>query len=204
MTCIAGYAYGDGVVVGADDRWSTDYVGRGLSIDKVYVLQDAYVIGVSGTVRAANLIEHEFRPPPRIEKDKDIHKFMVTDFIVALRACYMAGGSATFENGTEKGPAQLLVGVRGRLFQVGMDYQVAEFRGGYDAIGSGAEVALGAFAAMADVEAAGEIDVEWLTPYRRVEVALGAAAEHARGVGRSACIVDLDGKDNVRRHTDFY
>ena len=66
-----------------------------------------------------------------------------------------------------------LVGVRGRLFAIYSDYQVAEEALDYMAVGSGEDIALGALYATADLG---------LSPRARMRIALKAAARFKPGV----------------------
>jgi hypothetical protein len=107
-------------------------------------------------------------PKPR----GDLDAFMATTFIDALRACLKDGGWALKENDREEG-GTFLVGVRGRLYAVYDDYQVAKAADGFAAVGCGDQIALGALFATAGTG---------LSPRRRVISALAAAERFSAGV----------------------
>ena len=66
-----------------------------------------------------------------------------------------------------------LVGFRGRLFQVQSDYQVAENRKPYSAVGSGTHLALGAMSALEPYD---------VSPRDKLRAALTAAATYCASV----------------------
>jgi ATP-dependent protease HslVU (ClpYQ) peptidase subunit len=72
-------------------------------------------------------------------------------------------------------PAQFLIGVRDRLFQVGEDFDVAEIDMPFLAIGGGGEYALGSLEATTNLN-------ETLPPDQHLLIALRAAAKYTAGV----------------------
>lgn len=97
---------------------------------------------------------------------------MATTVIDAVRDCLKAGGWAAEENDREES-GTFLVGVRGQLFAVHDDYQVARAADGFAAVGCGDQIALGAMYATADAG---------MGPRRRVRTALAAAERFSAGV----------------------
>lgn len=97
---------------------------------------------------------------------------MCIDFINAVRQGLKEGGWASKNNEQEEG-GSFLVGVRGRLFEIGEDYQVGELADGYAAVGCGAEIALGALHATVDAG---------MSLQTRAVAALEAAAHFSTGV----------------------
>jgi hypothetical protein len=82
------------------------------------------------------------------------------------------GGYATTKDGGEVGGA-FLVAVRGHVYKVDVDYQVARSAWGYDAVGSGKVAALGALSVGHGAE-----------PKQRARAALLAAERHTAHVRR--------------------
>lgn len=168
MTCIAAIAHGNKVYIGGD---SAGVGGYSLSVraDRKVFRNDDMVMGFTSSFRMGNLLQHSLKVP-RHHPDDDLHKFMVTDFIDAVRACLKAGGYASKSNETEAGGV-FLVGYKGRLFCVDEDYQVGENMDGFAAVGCGADIALGSL---------------WSTksrqPRDRVRLALEAAERFSAGV----------------------
>jgi hypothetical protein len=109
------------------------------------------------------VLEHHLEIPEQRD-DESIDGFMVTRFIEAARLALKRRGVSTVEQNKEKG-GQFLIGYRGRLFSVNSDFHVGDMLDGFDCIGSGAAVALGAMKAL-----------ESLPPKDRLEQALEITA----------------------------
>jgi hypothetical protein len=141
MTCIVGIAEAGKVYIGGD---SAGVAGLDLSVraDAKVFTNGEFAFGFTSSFRMGQLIRYAFKPPKR-HADQDVMEYMVTEFIGALRACLKDGGFATTKDGAEYAGA-FLVGYQGRLFVVDCDYQVGEAAVGFDAVGCGAQVALGA------------------------------------------------------------
>lgn len=182
MTCIVGIQHETGVYIGGDSAtisgWTLELTGR----PKVFRVGE-FLIGVSGSPRVSGLLRHAFAPPPIPKKAKHLERYMVTAFVPALRAVLGDAGAEKKQHEVAEidGGSAVLVGVRGRLFEVHADYQVTFQQVGYGAIGCGAIVALGALHV-----AYGEN----LPPHDRVIYALGAAEAHNIGV-RGPFIIEV-------------
>jgi len=168
MTCIVGIAEGGKVYIGGDSAGVGGYSLTVRADKKVFVNGD-FVMGFTTSFRMGQLLHHAFTPPKR-HPDTDIDKFMVTDFINAVRDCLKSGGYAGRQNETESG-GTFLVGYSGRLFRIDGDYQVGEAVDGFDAVGCGDDIARGALFA----NPAGK-------PQDRLRVALEAAERFSAGV----------------------
>lgn len=167
MTCIAGLVHNGRVYIGAD---SAGIGGWDLTIraDEKAFTTGPYVMGFTDSFRMGQLLRYSLTPP---EPTEDLQRFMVTAFVDAVRGCLKAGGYARKENEQESGGA-FLVGVRGSLFVVCGDYQVAEPADQMAAVGCGAQVALGALYA-----------TQWSPePGNRLDTALRAAERLSAGV----------------------
>ena len=117
-----------------------------------------YVMGFTSSFRMGQLLRYALSPPA--PESSDLHGFMCTAFVDALRACLKDGGWAKKESEQETG-GQFLVGV------------VSEAADPYAAVGCGAAPALGALFATA----AGR-----LGPRERLDGALKAAERFSNGV----------------------
>ncbi|WBB78750.1 hypothetical protein O7606_21425 [Micromonospora sp. WMMD882] len=176
MTAIVGLAQDGTVHIGGD---SAGVSGLSLSVraDSKVFHTGRYLFGFTTSFRMGQLIRYSFDPPK--PKKGDLAAFMSTTFVDALRDCLKAGGWARKENDREEG-GTFLVGVRGRLFTVYDDYQVAQAADGFAAVGCGEDIALGALYATAGTG---------LKPGRRVKVALRAAERFSAGVrGPFVCL----------------
>jgi ATP-dependent protease HslVU (ClpYQ) peptidase subunit len=168
MTAIVGLAHGGSVFIGGD---SAGVSGMDLSVraDAKVFRKRGYLFGFTTSFRMGQLIRYSLDLP---KPKGDLDAFMATGFIDALRECLKTGGWARKEAEREEG-GTFLVGVRGQLFAVYDDYQVAKAADGFAAVGCGDQVALGALYATAGTG---------LKPRRRVRIALAAAERFSAGV----------------------
>lgn len=169
MTVIAGLVHNGRVHIAGD---SAGVAGYSLTVraDAKVWRTGPYAFGFTSSFRMGQLLRYVLQPPP--PDASDLHQFMVTTFVDALRTCLKDGGWARKESEQEQA-GTFLVGVHGRLFTVAGDYQVGEARTPYAAVGCGEDLALGALHATASLG---------LKPRRRLAAALGAAEHHSAGV----------------------
>lgn len=168
MTAIVGLAQAGSVYIGGD---SAGVSGMSLTVraDTKVFRKDRYLFGFTTSFRMGQLIRYSLTLP---KPGGDLDSFMATTFIDAVRECLKTGGWAAKENEREEG-GTFLVGVRGQLFAVYDDYQVAKAADGFAAVGCGDQIALGALYATADTK---------MGPRRRVRTALAAAERFSAGV----------------------
>lgn len=169
MTCIAGIAHNGMVYLGGDSAGCSGWDLTVRADPKVFV-NGPYVIGYTGSFRMGQLLRYSFAPPA--PEAGDLHRFMCTTFVDAVRKCLKDGGWATRDKEQEEGGI-FLAGTAGHLFSVESDYQVAEALDGFFAIGCGNQAARGALFATASGV---------LTAQERLEVALRAAERLSAGV----------------------
>ncbi len=182
MTCIAGIAQHGTVWIGGDSAGVGGYSLVQRADQKVF-RNGAYIMGFTSSFRMGQLLRYKFIPP-KVPTRGDLMRFMVADFAEAVRACLNEGGFAKKKDEVEQG-GTFLVGVRGQLFAVMSDYQVAKTRHGFDACGCGDEIALGSL---------------WstrlgLSAEHRIKTALEAAETFSAGVRRPFII--LSGKGDA-------
>ncbi|MEV6344085.1 hypothetical protein [Actinoplanes sp. NPDC051851] len=177
MTAIVGLARRGTVLIGGD---SAGVTGMDLSVraDAKVFRKDGYVFGFTSSFRMGQLIRYSLSPPAPAA---DLDRFMATTFVDALRDCLKSGGFARKEEEQEVG-GTFLVGVRGRLYTLYDDYQVAQSADGYAAVGCGDRAALGALYATAGTG---------MKPRKRVRLALGAAERFSAGVRGPFTVVAL-------------
>jgi ATP-dependent protease HslVU (ClpYQ) peptidase subunit len=169
MTAIVGLAADGEVHIGGD---SAGVSGLSLTVrsDPKVFRRGRYLFGFTTSFRMGQLLRYSLDAPKPAKRGLDA--FMATAFVDALRDCLKRGGWARKENDREEG-GQFLVGVRGRLYTIHEDYQVAKAADGFTAVGCGYEIALGALFAT---------DGRGLRPRRRVRIALAAAERFSGGV----------------------
>jgi ATP-dependent protease HslVU (ClpYQ) peptidase subunit len=170
MTCIAGVVARGAVHLGGDSIAIGGYAMDVRTTPKVW-RRGWFVIGCAGSLRAADVLRYRFAPtPPPADPSFDLHRYMATDFVDALRDVLKAHGVLAVENNAEEVQAELLVGARGRLFTIDDDLQVGESEHAFAAIGCGRDLAMGALYATKGA------------PRSRLTKALHAAESFSAGV----------------------
>lgn len=171
MTCIVGVVEGDKVWMGGDSAGTNGWLDQVLYESPKVFRNGDMLIGSCGSARQAQLLRYELTIPdhdPRIE----IEKYMVKNFIGAVRECFRAGGVCRKEHDVDESLGHFLVGYKGRLFVIYEDFQVRIPKSSYDAIGCGDQIARGALFAS-----------EHVTDGRaRAEMALRASEHFSAGV----------------------
>lgn len=169
MTCIVGYKQNGKVYLGGDSAATQDHAVSQYANPKVFK-NGPYVFGFTDSFRMGQILQYVFKPPkPTKLEEKDVHRFMVSKFIPAIRLTMIAEGFASVEDNVETG-GTFIVGYKGRLFEIHDDYQVAEKLIPYTAIGCGDDFSTGAFHALEGIK---------IDPKERLEKALDAAATHS-------------------------
>jgi hypothetical protein len=168
MTCIVGAvdtSLGE-VYIGGDSAGVANWSLTVRADSKVF-RNGEFIFGFTTSFRMGQLLRYKLVPPT---PDGDLACFMSTKFIDAVRDCLKTGGWAEKDKEREAGGA-FLCGVRGHLFSIQSDYQVAESKDNYDACGCGDEIALGSFFSTSKLE-----------PRQRCILALRAAQQHCAAV----------------------
>jgi len=175
MTAIVGLTHRRTVYIGGDSAGASGWSLTVRADTKVFH-NAGYLFGFTTSFRMGQLIRYALTPP---KPTGQLDRFMATKFIDAVRECLKEGGWARKDSEREEG-GTFLVGVKGRLFTVHDDYQVAEAADGYAAVGCGDELALGALFATANTR---------MAPEKRIETALRAAERFSAGVrGPFVCL----------------
>ncbi|MGW6292457.1 hypothetical protein [Streptomyces sp. NPDC055058] len=177
MTAIVGIVHDGTVYLGGDSAGVAGYALTVRADHKVF-RTGPYVLGFTSSFRMGQLLRYAFAPPA--PDGGDLARFMATTFVDAVRDTLKAGGWLRKDSEQEEG-GTFLVGVRGRLFRVAGDFQVGEAADGYDAVGCGDELALGALFATARLG---------LAPRDRLRCALSAAERFSAGVRRPFVYAD--------------
>lgn len=169
MTAIVGLVHDGAVHIGGDSAGVGDHYTLTVRADAKVFTNGPYVMGFTTSFRMGQLLRWALKAP---EPDGDLEAFMATTFIDAVRDCLREGGWLSKDSEQERG-GDFLVGVRGRLFAVQGDFQVAEAADGYAAVGSGYQLSLGVLYATAKSR---------MAPQRRLGLALTAAERFNAGV----------------------
>lgn len=175
MTCVIGLVHKKRVYIGADSAAVGSRFIRTTNLPKVFQT-GPFLIGYSGSFRMGQVLEHHLEVPTQGEQESDM-SYMVTHFIEGVRSLLKSKAVSAVERNKESG-GQFLVGYRGRLYSINSDFHVGDMSDGFDAIGSGAVVALGAMRALED-----------LPPRERIQRALEIADYY---------IVDVTGPFHIK------
>jgi hypothetical protein len=168
VTCIVGLVSKGKVYIGGDSAGIDAGLGLSVRADRKVFVNGGIVMGFTTSFRMGNLLQHVLEVP-RHNPEDDVHKYLVVDFVPAVRACLRDGGFSHIEHNVELG-GTFLLGYAGRLFMVEEDFQVGETVDGYAATGCGGDLALGSIGT-----STGE-------PRARIRKALEMAERHSGGV----------------------
>jgi hypothetical protein len=174
MTCIVGIVHDGKVTIGGDSAGATGSIILQRADSKVFTV-GPYVFGFTTSFRMGQLLRYSIDIPT--PDSWDVDRFMSTKFIDHVRKCLKDGGWARttqgdgYVSGSEAG-GTFLVGINGRLYNIGDDYQVGVSADGYDACGAGTLAALGALYATKGMGPGDRVDIalraaEYLNPYVR-------------------------------------
>jgi len=140
VTCIVGIASGGRVVIGGDTAGVSGHDLQIRADTKVFTVGE-YAMGFTSSFRMGQLLRYSFTAPP--PDSWDVDRFMATTFVSAARQCLRDGGFLGKDSSGADEGGTFLVGVRGLLYRVASDFQMARTVCGYDAVGSGSSYALG-------------------------------------------------------------
>lgn len=178
MTTIIGLAHEGKVYLGGDGQTTSGWEAIYSAHPKVFT-SGLFVIGASGTVRFKNLTQHHFDIPTDAEDKYDM-RYMVRVFIPALREALKEHGAMGKISEKDNSDCLLLVGVRGVLYYIGIDFDVTAIASGLHSIGTGSEYAIGAMTAIYS-----------LSPRERIERSLEIAARYDIGTSAPFTIVEV-------------
>ena len=168
MTCVVGLVQGGTVYIGADAAAVQGWTRRTSRVGKVF-RRGPFLVGYTTSFRMGQLLQHHLDVPAQGSHEEDM-TFMVTQFVERVRILLKEKGFTKIESNSEKG-GQFLVGYRGTLYSIDTDFQVGLQADGFDAVGGGADFALGAMRAL-----------DRLAPVARIRRALDIAAHFNMGV----------------------
>lgn len=163
MTCVAALITDGVVYMGADSAGTDCWNGqRVLNTPKLFRVGNA-LLGCAGSIRVAQALR--FASPPGEHKRMPLEKYLNTVFVDWMRDALLRGGVAEKKDNVEGADSAVLVGIKGHVFTVEEDFNVTENLQPYSAVGSGAQVAMGALFARKEG-----------SPRARILTALKAAA----------------------------
>lgn len=187
MSCIVGLMCGNTVWIGGDSESVAGHRRLGRMDEKVFASGE-FVFGFTTSYRMGQLLQYSFQPPEH-PKGMDSYRYLCTRWIDAVRECLKKGGFSEVVNNRETG-GEFLLGYRGELYRVCSDFQIASSTEWFDAVGCGAEFAMGALETLVSPLA---VDSFKISPKKATKVltrALEVAAKFSAGVAPPFWIVD--------------
>ena len=169
MTVIAGVETPNGVYIAGDSACVSEYDLFLRAEPKVFT-RGGIVIGTAGGGRIMDLAKYGMTLPQL--PDENIDHFLRTDFISTVRLAMHDGGSVHSGGNGDELDGNYLVGVYNKLYIILSDFSIHTPLQGFAAIGSGSQVANGAFYATQD----------WNDPLARLSLVVRAAEEFCAGV----------------------
>ena len=164
MTCVVGIETKAGAIIGADSFIGSSAYADAKVSAKVYS-RNGWTVGVAGSARFANLLEHVFKwPKAPTTDDMGAVVRLAVDIAKAVSGDDLCFSTSSGQRSLE---SELMIVVAGRIYTSGSNLGVYRSRRGYAAIGSGDQYALGALHA-----------TRGQPPRARVVTALRAAAAH--------------------------
>jgi ATP-dependent protease HslVU (ClpYQ) peptidase subunit len=189
-TCIVGYIDKEGVYIGGDSAAvSEDDLSYNIRTDEKVFSKGEFIFGFSTSFRMGQLLRYRFRIPSH-PKGMENHQYMATLFIDAVKKCFIENDYADMM--TEEG-GSFMVGYKGKLYVILSDYQVAEPKENFAALGCGELIAMGAMYALTHADKEIQKTSKKTTekdqvkrpekdPLKRIEIALNAAVSFSMGV----------------------
>lgn len=169
MTCIVGLAHNGKVYMGGDSMAAGTWDKHVIATRKVFRVGE-FLIGYTSSFRMGQILQYHLSVPQQQDGVTD-ERYMVVDFVEAVRDCLKDKGYASVNSNVEEA-GFFLVGYRGNLYYIASNFQVSQWASGIAAVGCGEPYALGAMVALGDK----------VKPKQRILKALEITSELCNGV----------------------
>lgn len=168
MTTIVGLVHDGKVYMGGDSQTTRHWTQGILRHSKVFYLPKAgLLVGCTGLSRYVDIVKYHADVELTTQRH-DILEKLVTVFVPSVREALKTHAASMTENGQEHADEScMLIGYQHRLFVLDSKFSVTEYERGFDAIGSGGDIALGAMAVLSSR----------MNPEARIKRALQATAD---------------------------
>lgn len=173
MTCIAAVVEKDKMYMAADTMMSDGVSKTSLAIPKLFIIGNI-MVGFAGSLRAAQVIQYTVDPPEQEEHQDDI-EYLVCNVVPDIQVALAEAGAIHNDAGMLDTNTEFLLGYKNNLYILQVDFSVIQSPYQYLAIGTGAEVALGALHATNKYK---------IKPADRLDLAINAAAAIMQSVGK--------------------
>lgn len=163
-----------GVVLAADTQVTDGYT-KLPGIEKIFSVSEDLVLGSAGRVRVLNVLRHGLNVPKwDAQAVDDPERWVVTKLVPAMQKALSKATALGEESGWNDTEGRILVVVPGMMAVIGSDFSVDQTHDEFITLGTGSDVALGAFAMGATpveaVAVAGQYDVYTGTEILEMEV----------------------------------
>jgi ATP-dependent protease HslVU (ClpYQ) peptidase subunit len=189
MTCIVAIEEKGNVYIGGDSAGVSGLSVQIRADEKVFE-NGCFIMGFTSSFRMGQLLRYKFDPPKQTVNQSDM-KYMVSDFVDAVRACFEKNGFGKVSKGSDNEGGTFLVGYNGSLYCIEGDFQVAQLHNKYAAVGCGRDLALGSL-----------YSTEGKAPEFRIKKALEAASAFSAGVAPPFVIVKQLKKKEKQKEID--
>ena len=184
MTCIVGFTENNVTWIGGDSFGSNGCSGQVYKNKKVFKLNNSnnIIVGYTTSFRMGQLLQYSegLFDELSILKDAIDEKYMVNNFIPALKQRLKDGGFNKEKDGEDSG-GNFLIAVKNKLFEVQCDYSVLEPFHNFSCVGSGETYAEASLFTLRN---------ENLTPVEKITKALESAEHFSTGVKRPFYIIN--------------
>lgn len=144
MTCIVAFTDGKKVTIVGDSA-GTGGTEQRIRKDKKVFSHGEFIFGGTHSFRMLQLLKYSWEPP-LIPDDMKLMKYMVSLLVPSIIKIFKEHEFYGKDSDGRAAGIGILVGVRGRIFSIENDFQVAETFEKYESIGCGREVAIGSLA----------------------------------------------------------
>lgn len=174
MTCIVGIEHKGYVYMGGDRCSSNESIKVSVDRSKVFINKDV-IIGFTDSFRFGDILQYHYFPAKRPKKFSD-DEYLYLILVEQLRELLKEKGYTTVSENNESG-GNCLIGYKGKLYEVQHDFSLNRTVHGFNAIGSGTDVALGSLYTTSLI-------TPTMDPEQQLLTALTAAEEFCPGVRR--------------------
>ena len=156
MTTIIGIQSATKAIFGSDSL----IAGEGRNYfhpDTVKIVEkNGYLVACAGDLRALQIVLHAWNPPSFNRTAVNL-RFIVTKVIPSLKAIFLEHGLDFTKTGDDRVTIEILLALRGEVFEIDREFSVTRDSKGFYGIGSGGDYALSALHAGATAQRALEI-----------------------------------------------
>ena len=143
MTTLIAIQHDDWCLIAGDSQTTFYNLGDDCSPMGKIAQNGKYLIAGAGTVRGMNIAQHNFNPPPPVKKNLD--KFMISQFIPALRQAFVKSGYDMKDDGDiAQHDNNFIVAAFGTLYFIDEAYGLERSGNNLYVSGTGMQLALGA------------------------------------------------------------